>query len=511
MNVMEARRRTLGGGVYEKTVSGETVLANGSLARRYPGLHLYGQSTQESTTGTQLFDISKVISRPGRLENNGDILHVTTIPGDAAAYGLPPNTLHDYAPTLKAGQTYYLTANSTGETKSIYLGETVWNFNSSRVVTENMLQSAVYFYASGEETEADISDIMLNAGSTALPYEPYTGGAPSPSPDYPQEIVSAGNWNKENQKWEYEIEVAGGNCFNDVVQTSTTPYVSDGKGGIIVTDSDGKPNNMAPTSIYVIKGLTYYVTADSDSPIAIYNTDATYRIATVNGNGQFVAPETGYLHVKIAATEESYPINFGKIMVNIGTEALPWEPYRTPQTVTLTSDRPLTKWDRLEKRCGQWGWVYKSAEIVLDGSEDENWTAYSGYSGFQSVGVLPFIDVRREGFSEDIIVKTGTSDLGLEFEIWLGVDNSNIYVVRVPQHDLELPDKGLQNWVDWLSENPITILTYLDEETFVPLSASEQEQMNALYTFRPTTVLSNDADCEMELTYKTRKGLEVTT
>ena len=32
---------------------------------------------------------------------------------------------------------------------------------------------------------------MLNAGDIALPWEPYTGGKPSPSPDYPQEIQSA--------------------------------------------------------------------------------------------------------------------------------------------------------------------------------------------------------------------------------------------------------------------------------------------------------------------------------
>ena len=34
------------------------------------------------------------------------------------------------------------------------------------------------------------SNVMLELGSTAHPYEPYTGGAPSPSPDYPQEIHS---------------------------------------------------------------------------------------------------------------------------------------------------------------------------------------------------------------------------------------------------------------------------------------------------------------------------------
>ncbi len=34
---------------------------------------------------------------------------------------------------------------------------------------------------------------MLSKGSAALPFEPYTGGKPSPSPDYPQEIQSAGD------------------------------------------------------------------------------------------------------------------------------------------------------------------------------------------------------------------------------------------------------------------------------------------------------------------------------
>ena len=38
----------------------------------------------------------------------------------------------------------------------------------------------------------DTVTTMLNEGSTALPWEPYTGGKPSPSPEYPQEIVSAG-------------------------------------------------------------------------------------------------------------------------------------------------------------------------------------------------------------------------------------------------------------------------------------------------------------------------------
>ena len=128
---------------------------------------------------------------------------------------------------------------------------------------------------------------------------------------------------------------------------------------------------------------------------------------------------------------------FGK-----GSSVPPCEPYHTHQTVTLTADRPLTKWDRLEKRNGQWGWVYKSAEI-------ESYTDES---------------VPGEYYST-------TGQLSV----------------------------GAQVWYETATE------------AFVPLSTEEQEQMNALHTYRPTTVLSNQQDCEMELTYKTRKSMEVTT
>ena len=172
-----------------ETASGGSILLTDSGEQALQGLNLYGKSEQESTTGAQLFDISKVISKPGRLENNGDSLHVTTITGDVAASGGVPNKLRDYAPNLKAGQTYYLSAASTGTDKYIHIGE-IWNFNSSKVITEEMLQRTVMFYASGQETEADISEIMICEGTTAKPFEPYTGGEPSPSPEYPQEIVS---------------------------------------------------------------------------------------------------------------------------------------------------------------------------------------------------------------------------------------------------------------------------------------------------------------------------------
>lgn len=108
------------------------------------------------------------------------------------------------------------------------------------------------------------------------------------------------------------------------------------------------------------------------------------------------------------------------------------------QTVTLTADRPLTKWDKLEKRNGQWGWVYKSAEI-------ESYTDES---------------VPGEYYSTTGQLSTGA-----------------------------------QVWYETTTE------------TFVPLTTAEQEAMNSLYTYRPTTVLTNQQGCQMALTYKARKNL----
>lgn len=36
---------------------------------------------------------------------------------------------------------------------------------------------------------------QLEEGTTATPYEPYTGGAPAPNPDYPQEVETLKSWN----------------------------------------------------------------------------------------------------------------------------------------------------------------------------------------------------------------------------------------------------------------------------------------------------------------------------
>lgn len=65
---------------------------------------------------------------------------------------------------------------------------------------------------------------MLNIGDAALPFEPYVGNQLSPSPDYPQEIVSVGD------SGSVEVGVYGGNLADQtqaVFFDKTTAWVND--------------------------------------------------------------------------------------------------------------------------------------------------------------------------------------------------------------------------------------------------------------------------------------------
>lgn len=179
------------------------------------------------------------------------------------------------------------------------------------------------------------------------------------------------------------------------------------------------------------------------------------------------------------------------------------------QTVTLTSDRPLTKWDRLEKRNGQWGWVYKSAEVVFDGDTSEAWLLYNTLTD-ANVFYIDISDTLDKASGMEIFCnKMENVRNGYNVDrpyIICGHNNySNVYVNVKP-----IDASKASGFKTWLSENPLTVLFETSTETFVPLTSAEQEAMNALHTYRPTTVLSNQQDCEMALTYKTRKSMEVT-
>lgn len=66
------------------------------------------------------------------------------------------------------------------------------NSSSTQTLAEPVQVALLVRVYNGQTVDVVLSP-MLCSGNTAHPWEPYTGGKPSPSPDYPQEIVTAGS------------------------------------------------------------------------------------------------------------------------------------------------------------------------------------------------------------------------------------------------------------------------------------------------------------------------------
>ena len=164
------------------TVSGNPATLEHSVAWAMQGLSVYGKSTQQTTTGAQLFDASAASD------------NMWLIPGSGVVETAFTFWTSDYIPVVN-GSAY--TIGKKGSSRGAF-------YDSLKTYVQDVPEgtskaetwtapSDGYIRLSGDANQVPKENFMLNAGSTALPWEPYTGGKPSPSPDYPQEIVTAGS------------------------------------------------------------------------------------------------------------------------------------------------------------------------------------------------------------------------------------------------------------------------------------------------------------------------------
>ena len=123
--------------------------------------------------GKNLFNISKT-ENTEYITNNGDGSLTVTTPADSNGVS-PGKTLRELCGNIVPGL-YTLNAESTGSEKWVYTPAIgYWDYGTSKTLTDEMLDSTLYLYASGTETTATISNIQLELGSTPTPYEPYQG------------------------------------------------------------------------------------------------------------------------------------------------------------------------------------------------------------------------------------------------------------------------------------------------------------------------------------------------
>lgn len=441
--------------------AGMLVLPN-SLDAPLERLELGGKTDQVQTTGKNLLPDKFSIYVEGKSKTNLKL------------------QIGNYVYSSKTSKNLYILHEDKSNITNGWTATNKFNFKIDkeetievRIETENPLEILPMIR---EETELDS-------------YEPYTGGKPSPSPEYPQEIKSVGKWNDEKQKYEVEISISGRNLFD--FSTCEEGKIFEGSGNIVSTT-----NGVLTDFIPCFPNSQYSRSRTGSTVVAFYDCNKNKIGFEIVGNTTFVTPEKcRYFRFSAVKTQ----VDYTKIVACPGNTVMDYEPYKKPQSLTLTSDRPITKWDRLVEQGGQIGWLYNSANETIDGKTGK-WSIQPATKIFYRTDitfpiVVPFC-IELLGY--DYLMGEYKKDTGIT------INNLGILCITLPE-EVELT---LDAYKQYLADNPLHVLYKGDSEEFVPLSESEQNAIRALKTYYPTTVITADGgelDPDIKVTYRKEK------
>lgn len=318
-------------GFEDVDVAGEPPLTlENAIGKPLKGLRIYGKSKQVTTTGAQLLEKNIVVHPP-----NGKVSTIVLFEGELSG-------------------TYTVSCELEGEVQYparaaleiIVDGVDKFCLVNNHTVVTGMITKITCF---AQNTYCDFTgtlNIMLNAGSTPLPWEPYTGCKPSPSPDYPQEVESVGmRWStganlsdainvtsSTNETWlvqqnGYSITTQGTYTENDPhayknVRIELDPAIVAGKK---ITASVEYAENNAGEALRTICDINYkrqskiyWNKFGVNNPITITIPE---DVASVNCRIHII--EDNEKNVE----HGTYTTTVKGLMISIGDKVLPWEPY----------------------------------------------------------------------------------------------------------------------------------------------------------------------------------------
>lgn len=305
------------------------------------------------------------------------------------------------------------------------------------------------------------------------------------SPEHPQDIVNSGKWNDGTRKYEIEISISGRNLFD--FSTCEEGKVFEGSGNIV-----SATNGVLTDFIPCFPNSQYSRTRTGSTVVAFYDRDKNKIGLEIVGNTTFVTPEK-CRYFRFSAVKTL--LDYTKIVACPGQTVMDYEPYREPKFFTLTSDRPLTKWDRLVEQGGQIGWLYGSVIATIDETADISLYAPNGFF----IHVKNIDKKEKTGYCDKLYTKKMSN--GEPFVLF-GIANNNFLYTLNTQ---EFYGKTASEIKAKLKEYPLNIIGKSETTEFIPLPQSEQNAIRALKTYYPTTVITADGgelDPDIKVTYR---------
>lgn len=501
---------------YETSKGIKQVILTNCAQAPFKQFSILGNFHQDSTTGKQLFKLTdNYLHAYFYAGENKEIVPYTN---NAIVY-LPcePNTTYtihgrkninnDMTRKNRVGLTAELPAFNVKITKAT---ETTLDKPVTITTEEDTKYLVIMAITDGEigqlnfdkVLENNTSKLMVEVGDKASPYEPYTGGKPSPSPDYPQEIKNVGKWNEKTQKYEVDVRVTGKNLFNKEL-AGNAPIISYKYIPIRV----GKGAKVSVSySKQLTTGLGFYVLiskdlgSSSNSYVWLYHSSASNLI---KNKYTFTAVDDVISLSFAGDLNSTFENMFNDLQIEISDTPTEYEPYKE-WTATITMDEPLRGIGKYQDKITKDGIVRWIKEIVIDDSSGWGINNSNGNPGIINRFLHRINDMRNVYYEKVTVcdkfrwinMNASESEAGSYRHTTHGTQ-FHICLLKKDYPDVE-------SLKQFLSKNPVTVQYALHNPVTEPLTQEQKSALESLYTFPGTTVITVDGgevDAGIEVEY----------
>lgn len=500
----------------EAVASGTTIIINDATeGRPFRGLRVFGKSTQVSTTGANLLPFS-VGQKGDGFEVFADGIQID-VQKYTAIYilgreGFSYESSYDEFALLTAGVYYIYSDNANVEMyinawrqgKGIEIGAALKGSVNKMVVMDG--DKFRIFLAIKGAFNGKVQVMISKIQPTEANYEPYTGSKPSPSPEYPQDIKSAGD------KGQVDISILGANlAFYNKTGTS----------------------NDAVAYLYGLQ--KFYIKAKRLTGTSQVNCRFYYENG-MKGDDIYILTKGESKNEVIRAVNAKYPVKHIAIYavgvsgdnpiteleyLMVSPENIPYEPYKPAQTLIIPTPNglpgiPVSSGGNYTDEKGQ-QWICD--EIDLERGEYVQRVVIENISGGWELKPSSDISGRflqsRLTNTFQTAAKTAVCNIA-SFTSWgLPVNDKYAFALNTkviyfsPPKGAEITAEELNAKLNSLSF-PVVFVGELATPIERDLTPEEIAAYKALRTYGPTTVVSNDAGAEMEITYRKDKKNEKT-
>ena len=520
--------------VLDASGSWVTVEDSGNSAAN--GLTIHGKSTQVVTTGAQLGDWELLSSDSGSFTKTDENYTLKQVSAK--------NTTRPFVKLQKYdGETYVPIGivSSLGDNKTIVFTKDstfkkiIFGFNGDKVDTlieadaSNLIDGEKYTisfnFVSNEINAGEIDKIILSKGDTWHDFEPYTGGAPSPSPDYPQEIKSVGDSGSVDVVSAGKNLYTGGDLYN-VTGTESKTFLVPGTRIRLdaICDNVSGSVSVYMSAVYYDKDGNLLGSNGKDRKVAEENVPYVFEMTGIDAN---YGENLDMSNVrKIRLVIKNYPGRDGVFNVrNIMIQPLiPDKPLNNfsgyeqqPSTATFSTPNGLPgipvdsggnytdstgqQWicDEIDTKTGVYRQRVKKVQYI--GDVREGWDDYPDetYKGFSINAPDRKIAAFNPGICNRFRVDMNVSSK--KPGIWLGSTSVSANSTTIYFHNCN-PSvaSSVDEWKTWLSTHPVTLIYPLATPVETPLSDADLIEAGNLRTFATTTNITTEDPVEPEMT-----------